>query len=121
MASPKQQLIFIAEKLMSLARVRQGRRACPSCRSGRVRTAPCSRGGASRREAEPHGVVCFSRHSYLIAWDRGRDARPAFRVDRLMPRPPSPSTSRPSAGETSTAPVWSWRRPRRRRRTADHH
>lgn len=47
------------------------------------------RSGASRREVEPHSMVCFGRHWYLIAWDVGRDDWRTLRVDRLAPRTPT--------------------------------
>ncbi|GAA2079198.1 WYL domain-containing protein [Streptomyces albiaxialis] len=47
------------------------------------------RSGTSRREAEPHSVVSFDRHWYLIAWDLGREDWRTYRVDRLAPRTPT--------------------------------
>ncbi|MEU4806119.1 YafY family protein [Actinosynnema sp. NPDC023587] len=47
------------------------------------------RGGTSRRTVEPHGVVHFGRHWYLVAFDPDRDDWRTFRVDRLDPRPPA--------------------------------
>ncbi|MFD0905311.1 helix-turn-helix transcriptional regulator [Actinomadura sediminis] len=49
------------------------------------------RGGDTRRTVEPHRLVSFGRHWYLVAWDPGRDDWRTFRVDRLTPRtPPGP-------------------------------
>ncbi|WP_026403695.1 helix-turn-helix transcriptional regulator [Actinomadura rifamycini] len=49
------------------------------------------RGGETRRTVEPHRLVSFGRHWYLVAWDPGRDGWRTFRVDRLTPRtPPGP-------------------------------
>ncbi|MGW0029127.1 helix-turn-helix transcriptional regulator [Streptomyces sp. NPDC003314] len=45
--------------------------------------------GAGRRDAEPHHLVSFHRHWYLIAYDTGRDDWRTFRVDRLTPRTPN--------------------------------
>ncbi|ANN21897.1 DNA-binding transcriptional regulator [Amycolatopsis orientalis] len=47
------------------------------------------RGGASRRTTEPHSLVNFGRHWYLVAFDTGRDDWRTFRVDRLTPKPPA--------------------------------
>ncbi|MFB4314526.1 helix-turn-helix transcriptional regulator [Actinomadura sp. 21ATH] len=41
------------------------------------------------RSVEPHSLVSFGRHWYLVAWDPGRDGWRTFRVDRLRPRTPS--------------------------------
>ncbi|GIH25046.1 DNA-binding transcriptional regulator [Acrocarpospora phusangensis] len=47
------------------------------------------RGGATTRSAEPHSLVSFGRHWYLVAWDTARDDWRTFRVDRLTPRTPT--------------------------------
>ncbi|WP_083999117.1 helix-turn-helix transcriptional regulator [Actinomadura kijaniata] len=47
------------------------------------------RGGTSPREAEPHTLVNFNRHWYLVAWDVARADWRTFRVDRLRPRTPN--------------------------------
>ncbi|MEV6910863.1 YafY family protein [Amycolatopsis sp. NPDC051071] len=47
------------------------------------------RGGASRRDVEPYRLVNFGRHWYLVAFDCDRDDWRTFRVDRLIPRPPT--------------------------------
>ncbi|WP_331453147.1 helix-turn-helix transcriptional regulator [Streptomyces sp. SS162] len=47
------------------------------------------RGGRGVREAEPHSLVSFDRHWYLVAWDTGRADWRTFRVDRLTPRTPT--------------------------------
>ncbi|MDR3080240.1 MAG: WYL domain-containing protein [Streptomyces sp.] len=46
------------------------------------------RRGPGIRCAEPHSLVSFDRHWYLVAWDTGRDDWRTFRVDRLVPRTP---------------------------------
>ncbi|UNZ16233.1 YafY family protein [Streptomyces sp. 891-h] len=46
-------------------------------------------GDETRRDAEPHSMVNFGRHWYLIAWDLGRADWRTFRVDRLTPRTPT--------------------------------
>jgi predicted DNA-binding transcriptional regulator YafY len=48
-----------------------------------------ARGGQSRRSAEPHSLVSFGRHWYLVAYDLDRDDWRTFRVDRLHPRTPT--------------------------------
>ncbi|MEJ3745968.1 YafY family protein [Actinomycetes bacterium KLBMP 9797] len=45
-------------------------------------------GVESRRTVEPHRVVSFNRHWYLVAWDVDRADWRTFRVDRLVPRTP---------------------------------
>ncbi|MEV6678215.1 WYL domain-containing protein [Streptomyces erythrochromogenes] len=45
--------------------------------------------GPGIRSAEPHSLVSFGRHWYLVAWDTDRDDWRTFRVDRLVPRTPS--------------------------------
>ncbi|MDX3224818.1 helix-turn-helix transcriptional regulator [Streptomyces sp. ME19-01-6] len=47
------------------------------------------RTGATVRSVEPHRLVHFDRHWYLVAWDTGRDDWRTFRVDRLTPRTPT--------------------------------
>ncbi|MFJ8942635.1 helix-turn-helix transcriptional regulator [Streptomyces sp. NPDC102395] len=47
------------------------------------------RHGRSRRSVEPHSLVSFDRHWYLIAWDTDRADWRTFRVDRLTPRTPT--------------------------------
>jgi predicted DNA-binding transcriptional regulator YafY len=47
------------------------------------------RGGNTSRLVEPHSLVNFSRHWYLVAWDTDRGAWRTFRVDRLAPRTPT--------------------------------
>ncbi|MBO8193547.1 YafY family transcriptional regulator [Streptomyces oryzae] len=46
-------------------------------------------GRETRRDAEPHSIVNFGRHWYLIAWDLDRADWRTFRVDRLRPRTPT--------------------------------
>jgi predicted DNA-binding transcriptional regulator YafY len=46
------------------------------------------RGGGTIRSVEPHSLVSFGRHWYLVAWDTDRDDWRTFRVDRLTPRTP---------------------------------
>ena len=41
------------------------------------------------RDAEPHTLVNWGRHWYLVAWDTDRDDWRTFRVDRLRARTPS--------------------------------
>ncbi|MFD8501080.1 helix-turn-helix transcriptional regulator [Amycolatopsis sp. NPDC059657] len=47
------------------------------------------RTGVSVRTAEPHSLVNFGRHWYLVAWDTEREDWRTFRVDRLVPRTPT--------------------------------
>ncbi len=47
------------------------------------------RRGHSIRSVEPHGMVSFGRHWYLVAWDTDRTDWRTFRVDRLTPRTPN--------------------------------
>jgi predicted DNA-binding transcriptional regulator YafY len=47
------------------------------------------RGRDTVRTVEPHSLVYFSRHWYLVAWDTDRDDWRTFRVDRLTPRTPT--------------------------------
>ncbi|MEU8900067.1 WYL domain-containing protein [Nocardia sp. NPDC048505] len=46
-------------------------------------------GRASVRKAEPHSLVHFNRHWYLVAWDVDRADWRSFRVDRLTPKIPT--------------------------------
>ncbi|GAB2667175.1 helix-turn-helix transcriptional regulator [Nocardia goodfellowii] len=46
-------------------------------------------GSDSIRKVEPHSLVHFSRHWYLVAWDVDRGDWRTFRVDRLTPRIPT--------------------------------
>ncbi|MER7451443.1 YafY family protein [Nocardia beijingensis] len=41
------------------------------------------------RTVEPHTLVHFSRHWYLVAWDVDRTDWRTFRVDRIIPRIPA--------------------------------
>ncbi|MES9538226.1 WYL domain-containing protein [Actinomadura sp. NPDC000600] len=45
--------------------------------------------GDTVRQVEPHTVVNFGRHWYLVAWDPDRDDWRTFRVDRMSPRLPA--------------------------------
>lgn len=47
------------------------------------------RSGDTIRTVEPHSLVSFGRHWYLVAWDTDRDDWRTFRVDRLTPRTPT--------------------------------
>lgn len=47
------------------------------------------RHGHSIRSVEPHSLVSFGRHWYLVAWDSDRTDWRTFRVDRLTPRTPT--------------------------------
>ncbi|GAA3803122.1 helix-turn-helix transcriptional regulator [Streptomyces phyllanthi] len=47
------------------------------------------RGGHSVRSVEPHSLVSFERHWYLVGWDTDRGDWRTFRVDRLVPRTPT--------------------------------
>ncbi|SCG43070.1 helix-turn-helix transcriptional regulator [Micromonospora halophytica] len=46
-------------------------------------------GDRSTRLVEPHTLVSWGRHWYLIAWDPDRDDWRSFRVDRLRPWTPT--------------------------------
>lgn len=46
-------------------------------------------GGQTRRSVEPHRLVSFGRHWYLVAFDTDRQDWRTFRVDRLTPRTPA--------------------------------
>ena len=48
-----------------------------------------ARGDTAVRAAEPHSLVSFGRHWYLVAWDVDREDWRVFRVDRLTPRTPT--------------------------------
>ncbi|WP_216216276.1 helix-turn-helix transcriptional regulator [Amycolatopsis aidingensis] len=47
------------------------------------------RGAATVRSVEPHRLVNFGRHWYLVAFDIDRADWRTFRVDRLVPRSPT--------------------------------
>lgn len=47
------------------------------------------RSGPSRRDTEPHQMVCFNRRWYLVAFDIDQEDWRTFRVDRLAARTPS--------------------------------
>ncbi|MFI6166069.1 helix-turn-helix transcriptional regulator [Nocardia sp. NPDC051052] len=46
-------------------------------------------GAATIRTVEPHTLVHFSRHWYLVAWDVDRTDWRTFRADRITPRTPT--------------------------------
>jgi predicted DNA-binding transcriptional regulator YafY len=46
-------------------------------------------GTESRRVVEPYRLVNWGRRWYLVAWDTDRSDWRTFRVDRLVPRPPT--------------------------------
>ncbi|MGW1676943.1 helix-turn-helix transcriptional regulator [Saccharopolyspora sp. NPDC002376] len=46
-------------------------------------------GTASRRNVEPHRLVCWGRKWYLVGWDVERTAWRTFRVDRMTLRTPN--------------------------------
>ncbi|MDA3625902.1 YafY family protein [Saccharopolyspora sp. WRP15-2] len=46
-------------------------------------------GTASRRNVEPHRLVCWGRKWYLVGWDVERAAWRTFRVDRMTLRTPN--------------------------------
>ncbi|MFF6782058.1 WYL domain-containing protein [Streptomyces sp. NPDC012510] len=46
-------------------------------------------GVSTVRSVEPHSLVSFDRHWYLVAWDTDRADWRTFRVDRLAPRTPT--------------------------------
>ncbi|MGX1808484.1 helix-turn-helix transcriptional regulator [Nocardia sp. NPDC055321] len=46
-------------------------------------------GGQSIKEVEPHALVNFNRHWYLVAWDVAAGDWRTYRVDRLRPRIPT--------------------------------
>ncbi|RNL87320.1 helix-turn-helix transcriptional regulator [Halostreptopolyspora alba] len=46
-------------------------------------------GSGTRRVTEPHHLVSWWGHWYLVAWDVDRDDWRSFRVDRLTPLPPT--------------------------------
>lgn len=71
-----------ADTLMTIAEARRRRE--------RLRfdyTSP--RHGHGIRSAEPHSLISFGRHWYLVAWDNDRNDWRTFRVDRLTPRAPT--------------------------------
>jgi predicted DNA-binding transcriptional regulator YafY len=51
--------------------------------------------GAALRTVEPHTLVNFGRHWYLVAWDVDRVDWRTFRVDRLVPKTPTGPRFRP--------------------------
>jgi predicted DNA-binding transcriptional regulator YafY len=58
--------------------------------SERLRFDYSSHGSAdSRRDVEPHRLVSWGRHWYLVAWDNDRGDWRTFRVDRMSPRTPT--------------------------------
>jgi predicted DNA-binding transcriptional regulator YafY len=50
---------------------------------------------ASRRKAEPYGLVNRGRQWYLVAWDVDREDWRTFRVDRMLTKPPFGPRFRP--------------------------
>ncbi|WP_280238685.1 helix-turn-helix transcriptional regulator [Nocardia abscessus] len=46
-------------------------------------------GTMSRRDVEPHRMVHWRGHWYLVAWDTGRGDWRTFRVDRITPKIPN--------------------------------
>ncbi|MBF6059164.1 YafY family transcriptional regulator [Nocardia terpenica] len=76
-------------------------------------------GRQSIRDTEPHAVVNFSRHWYLVAWDVTRNDWRSFRIDRLHPRTPTGPRFTPRdlpGGDVVThlsqrlsTEAWSWR------------
>ncbi len=59
-------------------------------RHERLRFDYCAHNGATTvRTVEPHTLVHFSRHWYLVAWDVDRADWRTFRADRLTPRIPT--------------------------------
>ncbi|GAA0827994.1 YafY family protein [Streptosporangium amethystogenes subsp. fukuiense] len=46
-------------------------------------------GAESRRDVEPHRLVCWGRKWYLVGWDVERTDWRTFRVDRMSPRTPN--------------------------------
>ncbi|MEM9073358.1 MAG: YafY family protein [Myxococcota bacterium] len=54
-------------------------------------------GQGTEREVEPHGLVHTGMCWYLVAWDRGRDAWRAFRVDRIAEVPEATQVFLPRA------------------------
>ncbi|MFE4311936.1 helix-turn-helix transcriptional regulator [Streptomyces sp. NPDC056891] len=45
-------------------------------------------GATTRRNVEPHRLVCSERRWYLVAWDVDRADWRTFRADRIVPTPP---------------------------------
>ncbi|OUC94531.1 helix-turn-helix transcriptional regulator [Streptosporangium minutum] len=63
------------------------------------------RRGDTVRSVEPHSLVSFGRHWYLVAWDTDRDDWRTFRVDRLRPRTPTGprfAPRQPPGGDVAT-------------------
>ncbi|MGN9844427.1 helix-turn-helix transcriptional regulator [Nonomuraea sp. H19] len=63
------------------------------------------RGGDTVRSVEPHSLVSFGRHWYLVAFDNDRGDWRTFRVDRLTPRTPTGprfTPRRPPHGDVAT-------------------
>lgn len=52
-------------------------------------------GTESARVVEPHRLVSWGSRWYLLAWDLDRDDWRVFRVDRVVPRPPTGRRFRP--------------------------
>lgn len=73
------------------------------------------RRGHSVRSVEPHGMVSFGRHWYLVAWDTDRTDWRTFRVDRLTPRTPTGPQFTPENCPMATWPPISRAGCRRRR------
>ena len=48
-----------------------------------------ARGDTRARQVEPHALVTWGRHWYLVAWDLDRADWRTFRVDRLTPKVPT--------------------------------
>ena len=63
------------------------------------------RGGDTVRAVEPHSLVNYGRHWYVVAFDTERDDWRTFRVDRLTPRTPTGprfAPRRPPYGDVAT-------------------
>ena len=81
-----------------------GRSPTPAATTnGCASTTPAHAARDTLRSVEPHSLVSFGRHWYLVAWDTDRDDWRTFRVDRLGRAPRPARASRPGT-------------PRRRRR-----
>lgn len=52
-------------------------------------------GAESSRHTEPHRVVAWGARWYLLAWDLDRVDWRVFRVDRIVPKPPTGARFRP--------------------------
>ncbi|MEV4541985.1 helix-turn-helix transcriptional regulator [Micromonospora echinaurantiaca] len=66
-------------------------------------------GERSVRQVEPHALVSWGRHWYLVGWDTDRDDWRSFRVDRLHPRVPTgPRFARrdPPDGDVTAYLAW---------------